>query len=86
MKRKILIIFLIICLLVSVVCNCNKKETQDYMKKQPTTNNNSQNKITDDDIKAVWINYYELSMKSENGGTKESFTSKIDTMFKQAKN
>lgn len=86
MKRKVLIVFLIICLFVAIFCNCNKKETQDDIKKQQTTNIDSQNKVTDDNIKAVWINYYELSMKSENGGTKESFTSKIDTMFKQAKN
>ncbi|MEG2051085.1 MAG: family 10 glycosylhydrolase [Oscillospiraceae bacterium] len=81
MKRCFLFIFLILIIL----CSCNKDiqkcgNTSDKI--EIATNNLNDNQEL---MKAVWINYYELSMKNDGGGTQKSFELKISTMFKNLK-
>ncbi|NCC87531.1 MAG: hypothetical protein EOM05_06640 [Clostridia bacterium] len=83
MKKRFVVLIFIISI-IFLLCYCNKDK--DEIQKPTVIKNNSQKIInTDNEMKAVWINYYELSMKSEAGGTEESFTAKINTMFNNVK-
>lgn len=53
-----------------ILCGCGKTYTEP-----------DKLEIKNDTVCAVWIYFDELSMKSENGGTSESFTAKISDYF-----
>lgn len=85
MKRCIILLLFLVFLFVTGCnrdfSNCSNTTASD------TNNNNVSNASSNDNevIKAVWINYYELSMKDKGGGTKDSFTEKIKYMFSKVK-
>jgi len=83
MKRSIIVLIFIIAITL-LLCSCNKDKAE--IKKPTITKSDTPTVInTDNEMKAVWINYYELSMKNEGGGTQESFTAKINAMFSKIK-
>lgn len=38
------------------------------------------------EMRAVWITYYEISMKAQNGGDESLFYQKVDEMFSRVQN
>lgn len=78
------IIFLL-CIII-ILSSCSLKNTSKHGEENNNATNDEKENITlpapDGEYRAVWINYNELSMKSEGGGSAESFRIKIDKMFK----
>lgn len=78
------IIFLL-CLIL-LLSSCSIKDAENDPKDNTATEKKTEQKITAPapvgEYRAVWINYNELSMKGESGGTDESFKNKISGMFK----
>lgn len=74
------------CLLLSIImlllCSCNTIKNKDN---NDSSKVNINKKLPKDEMKAVWINYYELSMKSNHGGTAQQFTDKINNIFSRSK-
>lgn len=67
------LVSVLLCIVVLLLCSCNKNPSNEKVKKT--------NIVTNEEMRAVWINYYELSMKNVGGGNSEQFESKITKMF-----
>lgn len=77
---KKIIFLLILCLMFS---SCSfENNFKDNVIEDNTEKENITSPVPEGEYRAVWINYNELSMKSENGGSEESFREKTDVMFK----
>lgn len=82
MKRLILTaaVFLIFTVFLTSCRNIQPEEASD----SPTA---TEQTACDKNFKAfVWVNYYELSMEKEGGGTAEAFAEKVKNIFTAAKN
>ncbi len=79
MKRKILCICILLCVAAVAAAwgIARTKAPQEDDTRQTTV---LQQNTTGGEMRAVWIYYNELSMKASNGGTKEEFTEKAETM------
>jgi uncharacterized lipoprotein YddW (UPF0748 family) len=75
-KLVAIIIILSITLSACSYFNSDNVKPEDH---KPPQNKNSSSKA--DTLNAVWINYYELSMEAQKGGSQALFTEKISTMF-----
>lgn len=78
--RKLYCVFLSIIMFLLCSCNTTSNKKIDKTKNICKNINNIKN-----EMKAVWINYYELSMKGVSGGDETSFAKKIDDIFKTSK-
>lgn len=60
----------LILIIITILCGCSEKTAEE-----------NEAVSYDDEIRAVWIYFDELSMINENGGNEKSFTEKINVMF-----
>ena len=55
----------------------NGESTEASVFQEPVSDQTAQ---TQEEMRAVWITYYEISMKAQKGGDQESFSKKVDEM------
>lgn len=79
MKRILTILLAAVFLLTA----CGQKE--EAAQSEAQTGAVSLPAAENSEMRAVWISYTELSMKSEQGGTAESFSEKIEVMLRRVK-
>lgn len=83
MKRlsACLIVFLMLCCFLTsceMHTEGNGESTEASVFQEPVSDQTAQ---TQEEMRAVWITYYEISMKAQKGGDQESFSKKVDEMF-----
>jgi len=76
MKRILLCALVLLVAAGVLVVNLQKRGDTETETKPPQTETRQSVLSPKDEIRAVWVNYNELSMKAQNGGTKAQFTEK----------
>lgn len=81
-EMKRLKVLSVLLLVVFIFTSCNRTEikknlTKDNVSDTPTAQNT--------EIRAVWLNYNELSMKAQNGGDEQTFRTKAEEIMKNIK-
>lgn len=76
MKRILLCALVLLVAAGVLVVKLKKKGDKEAETKPPQTETRQSVLSPKDEIRAVWVNYNELSMKAQNGGTKAQFTEK----------
>uniref|UniRef100_UPI003FEEA603 glycoside hydrolase family 10 protein n=1 Tax=Candidatus Fimivicinus sp. TaxID=3056640 RepID=UPI003FEEA603 len=83
MKRLsacLIVSFMLCCFLTSCEMHTegNRESTEASVFQEPVSDQTTQ---TQEEMRAVWITYYEISMKAQKGGDQGSFSKKVDEMF-----
>lgn len=80
-KRIVLCVFCILLLLCGVFAYSYMQKDDPKAENSENATNKEMQTTKGEELRAVWVNYNELSMKSyENGGTQEDFQMKAQTM------